>query len=155
MRPWTARRETSATKEIRNGNRDASAWSALEHYAWTVFVALGLILFLFGVSDLFGDSSMSVKGVLREIHDLNRENSFDEMQSGLFLVLVAVFGLRRGDRWAWYAMWLLPIRVVAEIWRAWSFGDPGEALTATFVLVLTLGAVALAYRRSFHTAKSS
>ena len=130
-------------------------WSGPEHYAWTVFVAFGLIPFLFGVTDFFGDSSISVIGALREIHDLNRENAINEMQSGLFTVLVAAFGLRRGDRWAWYAMSLVPVRVVAEIWRAWSYGDRGEALTATFGLVLTLGALALAYRRSFRTAKSS
>ena len=130
-------------------------WSAPEHYAWTVFVGLGLILFIFGVSDLFGDSSITVKGVLREVHNLNRENAFNEMQSGLFIVLIAALGLRRGDRWAWYAMSLVPIRVVAEIWRAWSFPDPGEAVTATFGLVLILIALALAYRRSFQTATSS
>ena len=129
-------------------------WSAPEHYAWTVFVAFGLIAFVVGASGLFGDTSISVKGALLEVHNLNGENSINEMQGGLFIVLIAVFGLRRGDRWAWYAMSLVPIRVVAEIWRAWSFGDPGEALTATFGLVLTLVALALAYRKSFHTAKS-
>jgi len=128
-------------------------WSGPEHYAWTVFVAFGVIGILNGVGDFFGDSGISVKGAFREVHDISRENAFNEVTGGLLSVLVAVFGLRRGMRWAWYAMSLLPIRVAAEIWRALNYGDPGEATTAAFVLVFTLAALALAYRRSFGRAR--
>lgn len=129
----------------------ARAQSRLVRYAWTVFVGLGALMILNGVGDLFGAGS------------LNRENSLNELLIGLFGVVIAVYGLRRGERWAWYAMLLWPLWTIAQDVRTQSGGYlPDEAesiLTTTFLffpvlagpvfLILIVAALALTYHAVF------
>ncbi|GAC1475131.1 MAG: hypothetical protein PVS2B1_18050 [Candidatus Dormibacteraceae bacterium] len=112
--------------------------SGFERYAWTVFVAMGALLVLLGVGDMFGADT-----------SLKRENSLNEVLIGLFGVAIAVYGVRRGERWAWYAMLLWVLWSIAQSWRAWSAGKTGEAATLPVILILILAALALSYRRSF------
>lgn len=121
----------TATTRVRSG---------LERYAWTVFVLLGAILLLLGVGDLSGAGT-----------SLQRENALNELLIGFFGITVAVYGLRRGERWAWYAMWLWPLWIVAQTWRALSAGKTGESMAAPVFLVLIAAALALSYRRTFST----
>ena len=114
--------------------------SVPRRYAWTVFVAFGGILVLFGVSDFFSGSASPI----------SRENAINELLIGLFGVLIAAYALRRGERWAWYAMSLWPLWMIAQTLRAWSSGKNAEAISAVVLLVVALGALALSYRRSFH-----
>lgn len=112
--------------------------SGLERYAWTVFVAMGALLVLLGVSDMFGADT-----------SLKRENSLNEVLIGLFGVAIAVYGVRRGERWAWYAMLLWVLWSIAQGWRALSAGKTGEAATLPVILILIVAALALSYRKSF------
>ena len=112
--------------------------SGFERYAWTVFAALGAFLILLGVADLFGNGA-----------SLNRENSLNELLIGLFGVAIAVYGLRRGERWAWYAMLFWPVWLIAQSWRALSAGKTGEVVAAPVFLILIAAALALSYRKSF------
>jgi hypothetical protein len=114
--------------------------SGFERYAWTVFVLLGALLLLLGVGDLSGANT-----------SLQRENALNEMLIGLFGVAIAVYGLRRGERWAWYAAWLWPLYLLAQSWRALSAGKTGEAAAAPVLLVLIAVALAVSYRRSSST----
>lgn len=106
-----------------------------ERNAWTVFVLLSAILVLFGLSDLPG-----------AIGSLARENALNELFIGLLSGTIAVMGLRRRQRWAWYSMALWPLWIAAQGARALSVGDTGEGVTALVLLVVALAALALAYR---------
>lgn len=118
-------------------------------HAWTVFAGLGALLILLGAGDLFPQGT-----------SLFRENSLNEVLIGLFGVGIAVFGLRRGERWAWCAMLLWPVWLVAQSWRAFEStvvtGQSNSTLSslldlaAGFVLLpLIVIALALSYRASF------
>jgi hypothetical protein len=118
-------------------------------FAWIVFAGLGALLILLGAGDLIGRGT-----------SLLRENSLNELLIGLFGVAIAVFGLRRGDRWAWYAMLLWPVWLMAQSWRAFeSAVVAGESsstlstlldLAAGYVLLLVIViALAFSYRATF------
>ena len=118
-------------------------------YAWTVFVGLGALLIFLGAGDFF-----------RQGASLFRENSLNEVLIGLFGVAIAVFGLRLGERWAWCAMLLWPVWLIAQSWRAFEstvvIGQLNSNLStlldlaAGFVLLpLVVIALALSYRASF------
>ncbi len=114
----------------------AEPW--FERYSWTVFVFLSAILLLFGVSDLPGATTSS-----------ERENAINELFIGSLSAAIAVMGLRRRQRWAWYAMALWPLWIAAQTVRALSVGKIAEMSTAVVLLVFTLVALALSYRRVF------
>jgi hypothetical protein len=63
---------------------------------------------------------------------------------GLLAVLVSLFPYRRGERWAWYALWLFPITIGAVAARMlvdqYSTGYFYAGLTAIAALALALPA---------------
>ena len=109
-----------------------------ERYSWTVFVFFGAVLLLFGAADLPGASTST-----------SRENAINELFIGFLSVAIAVMGLRRRQRWAWYAMALWPVWIAAQAVRAASAGKNDEMWTAVFLLVFALVALALSYRPAF------
>jgi hypothetical protein len=114
----------------------AGSW--FERYSWTVFVFFSAILVLFGVSDLPGAATST-----------ERENAINELFIGLLSGAIAVMGLRRRQRWAWFGMALWPVWIVAQAARAASAGKTGEMTTAVVLLVFALVALALSYRPAF------
>lgn len=118
--------------------RKAYRQSSFERYSWTVFVFLSAILLLFGVSDLPGATSSTA-----------RENAINEFFIGCLSAAIAVLALRRRQRWAWYAMALWPVWIVAQSVQAAAAGKTGQVMTAIFLLVLVFVALALSHRQVF------
>ena len=112
--------------------------SSFERYSWTVFVFLSAILVLFGVSDLPGATSSTA-----------RENALNELFIGGLTAAIAVMGLRRRQRSAWYAMALWPAWIVAQSVGVATAGKTAEMMTGIFLLVLAVAALALSYRPVF------
>ena len=117
---------------------DKREQSWLERYSWTVFVFLSAVLLLFGATDLPGAASSAA-----------RENALNELFIGGLSAAVAVMGLRRRERWAWYAMALWPLWIVAQSVGAATAGKTAEMMTGIFLLVLAFAALALSYRPVF------
>jgi hypothetical protein len=109
-----------------------------ERYSWTVFVFFSAILVLFGVSDLPGATTSTA-----------RENAINELFIGLLSGAIAVMGLRRRQRWAWCAIALWPVWIVAQAVRAASSGKTDEMMTAVVLLFVGVAALALSYRPAF------
>jgi len=112
--------------------------SWFERYSWTVFVFFSAILVLFGASDLPGAPTST-----------SRENAINELFIGFLSAAIAVMGLRRRQRWAWFGMALWPVWIVAQAVRAASTGKTGEMTTAVVLLAFAVAALALAYRPAF------
>ena len=74
---------------------------------------------------------------------------------GLLSLAVSLTGLRRGERWAWYAMWLWPLWLVSILLLLLgAYKQPGPGLPPPLVsgsvfLVVTLITLALSYRNYF------
>jgi hypothetical protein len=103
---------------------------------WTVFVLVGAMVALIGAGDLsssYGDHT-------------SQENALNELFLGLLPIAIAVGGMRRGQRWAWYAMSVWTVWIAAQVQLALSFDRTGEAITAIVILALSLAALALSFR---------
>ncbi len=150
--------------------------SPLERYAWTTFLALGIILVLFGVGDVLTGGSTYGQGESAAMQAISgmtwnqmeaispgaaamidhsvREGGVDELLIGLFGAALAVSAVRRGKWWAWYLMLLWPLWIVAHVLILWSearyatASPPAPFVSGTVFLVFSLAALALSYRRS-------
>src|SRR5579859_3178634 len=136
VRECAGMNETKGGSSVVTVNVRHESW--FERYAWTVFVFLSAVLVLFGATDLPGATSSTAQ-----------ENAFNELFIGCQSAPVAVMGLRRRQRWAWYAMALWPLWIVAQSVRAAASGKTAEMMTGIFFLVLVLAALALSYRLAF------
>lgn len=81
------------------------AMSGFARHAWIVFVALGAFFILSAA----WPATTSSTGV-------GRQYFLDFILIHVLFILIAVFGLRRGERWAWYAMALWPLWLIALSW---------------------------------------
>jgi hypothetical protein len=89
------------------------AMSGFARYAWTVFAGLGGLLILGPIWPAIFDPP-----------SLNRQYNVDLILIQVCWVLLAVYPLRRAERWAWYAMALWPLWLIADAW----FGGCGRAI---------------------------
>jgi len=117
------------------GSASTQVGSRFARYSWTLFLLLSAILVLFGAGDLPGATT-----------SIARENAINELFLGGFSAAIALMGLRRGQRWAWYAMALWPLWIGAQAIRAGSTGKTAEMMSAAVFMVLSLAGLALAYR---------
>jgi hypothetical protein len=148
----------------------------VERYDWVVWVVLGLILVMFGVTDMLtgGPTFASGETVLFEgITGM----TWDELQAaqpgaarfidyqvrsaggsilvgGLWIITITVLGLRRGQRWAWLTMWLLlPLSLVVSLIVLLSTEKvPGAGVSVPLIgqpilLIIAVGLLVLTYRK--------
>jgi hypothetical protein len=120
----------------------SSSWFV--RYSWTVFVFLSSILLLFGVGDLPGATGSTA-----------RENAINELFIGCLSAAIAVVGLRRGQRWAWYAMALWPVWIAAQMLRAATSAKTSEMFTGLALLIVVGVALALSYRALVNVPKGA
>ena len=117
----------------------AHARSWFERYSWTVFVLIGALVLLIGLTDFPGANGDHTA----------QENALNEQIVGLMAIVVAAGGLRRGERWAWYAISVWTLWAIAQGLLAFGAGRMGEAITAVIMLALAFAALALSFRNSF------
>ena len=72
---------------------------------------------------------------------------------GIFSLAICLTALRRGERWAWNAMWVWPLGValiVAVLWSATQGpgnGIPVPIISGSITIVISLATLALSARR--------
>jgi hypothetical protein len=146
-----------------------------ERNGWTIFTGISVVSALFGLGDMFsgGSTFASGEGVL-----FNRltGTTWDALQAadpgaaklidyqvraggaglllvGIFSLAICVTALRRGERWAWYAMWVWPLGValiVAVLWSATrgpGEGIPVPIISGSITIVISALTLALSARR--------
>lgn len=150
-----------------------------ERHAWQVFAAVGVIVTLFGAGDI-ASGGESLRGAEAVLFQSLTGASWDELQAsdpgaakmidylwraegaalavtGLLTFAISLGALRRGDRWAWYAMWIIPLWIVLVYLVFWivqpdlSSGIPVPIISGAAFLVITLATLVLSqgrYRRA-------
>ena len=144
--------------------------------AWVVWAGISVLFLLFGLDDLRqgGASYAGGERVLFEgisgttwdalqasqptvanvIDTLVRMSGIDLAILGLLSLTIALTGVRRRERWAWRAMWALPLWLVAQLAvltladKVPGAGVPVPVMSGTFLLVVTVATLLLTYRRS-------
>ena len=98
----------------------------LRKHSWIVFVVIGVLFFFFALYNLFYIPALdpadpdegwlwltSDPDVIDYIKFSFRVQGVWQIPLALFVVFTAISGLRRGQRWAWYSFWYIPIHFLA------------------------------------------
>ena len=141
---------------------------ANEKYGWVVFLFLGLLWVVVGLVQVFSPDEL-----LRTDTQLITGMSWSELKTlspvatdlvrfhyggmGLlktswsFLVLaITLTGYRRGEKWAWYTMWLVPALLVWNaIYNVNFTGNVNQMLEWIPVTTVSLLGLLLPYRKFF------
>lgn len=149
--------------------------SFFERHAWKVFAVLGVIVVLFGAGDIGsgGTSFQSGEAVLfssmtgttwdelrvanpgaaKLIDYLWRAEGAALVVVGLLTVAISLTALRRGERWAWYAMWVFPLWIALVYLVFWiaqpdlGSGIPIPLISGAVFLVITVATLVLSFGR--------
>jgi hypothetical protein len=141
---------------------------AFEKYGWMVYLFLGLLWLVVGLVQVYVPGEL-----LRTDAQLITGMSWKELQASspvateltryhyghmgmlktswsLFLLAITLTGYRRGEKWAWYTLWLAPALLV---WNAINnvifLGDINQALQWIPITTISLFGLLLPYRKFF------
>ena len=139
-----------------------------EKYAWVVFLFLALLWVVVGFTQAFypdglaeneaqhvTDMSWSaLKDSSPEATDLVRflfgALGLLKMSWSFLVIAITLTGYRRGEKWAWYALCLVPILLVSQgLFNSWFFGDASEMLQWIPTTAISLLGLFLPYRKFF------
>ncbi len=139
-----------------------------EKYAWVVFLALGVLWVVVGFVQAFfpdglaeadaqlitGMSWSELKALSPEATDLARflygGMGMLKMSWSFFVLAITLTGYRKGEKWAWYIMLLVPIILVSSaLFNAGFVGDVFQMLEWIPIMTVTLLGLLLPYRKFF------
>jgi len=139
-----------------------------EKYGWAWYLALGLLWLIVGISQVFAPD-----GLMDNEAQLVTGMSFSDLEAlspettqlyrftygglgmlkinwSLLVIAITITGYRKGEKWAWYTLWLVPgILVGGALFNASWFGGLNEALNFAPILTLSLLGLLLPYRNFF------
>lgn len=138
---------------------------AMRH-AWLGFIAIGVLGLAFGailyataqppeletferVTGIsWAEAQQSLPGMAEYVSITLLSEAQFLLAFSVFLIALAVVPYRKGERWAWYGLWVVPILLVTLGLRVFLAGGMGWTLIAA-QLVIALGALLLPYRLFF------
>jgi uncharacterized membrane protein HdeD (DUF308 family) len=143
-----------------------------ERSAWVLFLALGVIEIIFGLTDMIAgienDPAILISATGRTPAELKVKdpliyNAMNQQQkvigqyllmTGALISIISLTAFRRGARWAWFTFWLVPISVTYLAVLSYNNRQPGEPLappfySGSFFAVFTIVWLALSYRKYF------
>ena len=137
-------------------------------YGWLFFLFLGLLWLWVGLTQVFDPEALldneaqHILGMsLGELEASSPETTelvyFLYGALGMlkiswsFLVLaITLTGFRKGEKWAWYTMWLVPAALVGQgIFNSFFHGDFNEMLPWIPITTVALVGLFLPYRKFF------
>jgi hypothetical protein len=139
-----------------------------EKYGWVIFLAVGLLWLVVGLNQLFlpdgliGNDVQRVTGMSLSELEASNPVAIELVRfvygalgnlkiNWSFLVLaITLTGYRKGEKWAWYTLWLVPaILVSMGIFNAIFFSDVNQSLESIPIVSISLLGLLLPIRRFF------
>ncbi len=139
-----------------------------EKYGWVIYLALGLLWLVVGLNQVFlpdtlmGDEVQRVTSMsLSELETLNPVaielvrflfGAIGNLKISWSLLVLAVTltGYRKGERWAWYTLWLCPAILVGQgLFDSVFLGDFNEMLQWIPIMSISLLGLLIPYRKFF------
>ncbi len=139
-----------------------------EKYAWVILLAAGLLWLVVGIVAVFqpeGIFETDAQSVTKMPWSELKASSplaadfviFVYGQMGLlkiswsfFVLAIALTGYRRGEKWAWYMMWSVPVLLVSDaLFSSIFIGDISQTLSFIPITTITLLGLILPYRKFF------
>ena len=141
-----------------------------ESSAWVLFLVIGLLEILFGWGDMIAgienDPAILISMIGRTPAALKAQDpvfyaAMDHQQkligqilwiTGALISINSLTAFRRGERWAWFTFWLIPVSMALGAVSSYNIRLPGESLTppfysASLFAILTMVWLALSYRK--------
>jgi hypothetical protein len=137
-------------------------------HGWVVYLFLGLLWLVVGLTQVFNPEEL-LDNEAQHITGMSMselETSFPEATElsrfvfgsvgvlktswSLFLLAITLTGFRRGEKWAWYTMWLAPAVLVGQgLWYSVFLGDFNEMLIYIPIMTVALVGLFLPFRKFF------
>ncbi len=141
----------------------ASTAKAYEKYAWIIIFIFGLLFVISSPIGLLGippnppspesttgltldQMATRIPGILNYVSSIARQLGNFMLGIGVLLMGIAAVPFRRGEKWAWYLSWIIPVLLVIQL--ANSQGGYLWQLDFTFIFVVLAG-LFLPYRKFF------
>jgi hypothetical protein len=137
-----------------------------QKYGWVVYLFLGLLWVVVGLTQLFnpeglpdaqhvtGMSLSELEASCPEATELVRflYGALGMLKTSWSLLVLAITltGYRRGEKWAWYTLWLVPAVLVGQgLFNSVFLGDFNEMLPWIPITTVSLLGLLLPYRKFF------
>jgi hypothetical protein len=139
-----------------------------DKYWWVWYLGLGLLWLMVGYSQLFNPTvlleqdAQRITGIsLSELKALSPAATklifwlFGTLGNlkiswSQFLIAITLTGYRKGEKWAWYTMWLAPAVLVSQaIFDTIFLGDFNEVLKWIPITTISVVGLLLPYRKFF------
>ena len=137
-------------------------------YGWVVYLFLGLLWLVVGLTQVFNPeglldneaqhiAGMSLSELEASFPDATELVRFLMGAVGMlktswsfFLLAVTLTGYRKGEKWAWYTLWLAPALLVGQgLFNSVFLGDFNEMLQWIPITTVSLVGLFLPYRKFF------
>ncbi len=90
-----------------------------------------------------------IPGVGNYISLLGREVGINLIGFSILVMAISFVSYRKGERWAWYALWIIPIRILAFMANDLSGGSSFGVTAGLPLLIIALLGLLLPYRKFF------
>jgi hypothetical protein len=152
-----------------------TAGSFFERHAWKILLGVIVVIGLFGVGDMLNGAADLQNGekvymtgvtgmtwnelqaasptVARLINTLFRTNGATLTTLALLALSICLTAFRKGERWAWFAMWLLPVWMlltvffISRVEKMPGAGVPVPVISGTILFVIFAVPLLLSGRR--------
>ena len=137
---------------------------AYERYAWIIFFVYGLLPVMIapihllsglppdppspeGMTGLTLDEiAVRIPGIIGYIRSISVQLFNFMLAMGVLVMAIAAVPYRKGEKWAWYAFWILPTNLVIQL--ANSRGGFRWQVDLAFIFVILIGLI-IPYRKFF------
>jgi hypothetical protein len=137
-----------------------------EKYGWVIFLALGLLWVVVGLTQAFNPWGLTDAQHITGMSLSELEASYPEATElvrflygalgvlktswSLLVLAITLMPYRRGEKWAWFTMWLVPATLVGQgLFNSVLLGDFNEMLPWIPVTTVSLLGLFLPYRKFF------
>lgn len=122
-------------------------------YAWIIIFVFGLLTVIAAPINLLGKPpnppspegmtglsldaiGVKVPGILGYISSISRQLGNFMLATGVLLMSIAAIPYRKGEKWAWYICWILPVLLVIQLVNSrGGFGWQADWVSLAIVLV--------------------
>jgi hypothetical protein len=139
-----------------------------EKYAWVIITIIGVLIFVGGVPHVLGNNSSpgiveSFVGMAMSEFKASNTNFYDvydfyfraggwpDMGFAFFVIVISATAYRKGERWAWYYLWSVPVFFLGHAAITLIFGQSTASLIPflSVFVVLSLIGLLLPIRKFF------
>ena len=121
---------------------------AYEKHAWILFLVVGFVVLSVGSMDMILGASPDPAPQFTAPGPFVRATGVVLAALGVLIISMAGVPYRNGERWAWYALWLVPLFLLGLVLLQLSAGGSVWPIQLTIMVIAVLGLL-LPYRKFF------